>query len=56
MSEQQDTDSLLMPFIGKQLIGLTIDSEIVTFTFSNGFIEVSGEDYELYVERLPQSN
>jgi hypothetical protein len=56
MSEKQDTDSLLLPFIGKPLIGLTIDEEIVTFTFSNGFIEVSGEDYELYVERLPLTN
>jgi hypothetical protein len=56
MSEYSETDRLLMPFIGQQLIGITIDEEIVTFTFSNGFIEVSGEDFELYVERLPLTN
>lgn len=56
MSEQQDNANLLNPFMGQALIGITINEEIVTFTFSNGFIEVSGEDFELYVERLPLTN
>jgi hypothetical protein len=56
MSDKQDNENLLNPFIGQPLIGITIEEEIVTFSFANGFIEVSGEDFELYIERLPLSN
>jgi hypothetical protein len=56
MSESMDAHAMLQRFLEQPLQGITIDSETVTISFANGFIEFSGDDFELYVELKPQPN
>ena len=56
MSESDDAHAMLSRLLNKPLIGITVEEEKVTISFSNGFIEFSGEDFELYVELQPQAN
>jgi hypothetical protein len=48
---------MLTALVNNQLTGIEIDEEkgIVRFDFTNGFIEVEGEDFGLYVE-LDEAN
>jgi hypothetical protein len=55
-SESSDAHAMLKRFLNQPLQGITIDKETVTISFANGFIEFSGDDFELYVELLPQPN
>jgi hypothetical protein len=56
MSEQQDARVMLEKLVNKPITGITIEDEKVTISVGNGFIEFTGEDFELYVELYNQPN
>jgi len=45
-------ESMLEALINDQLAGIEIDEEdgFIRFNFTHGFIEIDGDDLELYVE------
>lgn len=48
----KDAQAMLQALINSQLIGIEIDEVdgFIRFNFTHGFIEIDGDDLELYVE------
>lgn len=47
-----DAKSMLEALVNSQLAGIEIDEELGTlrFNFTNGYVEIEGDDFGLYVE------
>lgn len=45
-----DPETVCKKMIGGMLLGIQVEDDVVRLNFNNGFIEIEGEDYDVYIE------